>query len=165
MFTVFRGSWADRLVRTSAAPSRAAAYVASFLVCAPFVYHLAHRSTAFLGLLEDDYFYYAIVADKFITLGRTTYDGVTLTNGFHPLWFAILVGVRWLFGRFGAGFYVVLTSIILACLILTFELSRRFARQLGASPALAGAAAAVYSGGTARLFSGGMECVVAVPLF
>ena len=149
----------------SPAVNRAVAYLVSILVCAPYFYHLAHRSTAFLGLLEDDYFYYVIIADKLVTLGKTTYDGTTLTNGFHPLWFAILVGVRWIFGRFGTAFYVALALIVLACLIITFELGRRLARQLGAPPALAGAVAAIYSVGIARLFSGGMECVVAVPLF
>jgi hypothetical protein len=158
-------SYAPRLARTFPASSRAAAYLASMLVCAPFLYHLAHRSNAFLGLLEDDYFYYAIIADKLVTLGRTTYDGATLTNGFHPLWFAILTGLRWAFGRFGTAFYVALCLTFLAALALTFELGRRFAARLGASPVLAGIIAAVYSYGTARLFTGGMECVVAVPCF
>ena len=158
-------SWPEFCTRISPSINRAVAYLVSILVCAPYFYHLAHRSTAFLGLLEDDYFYYVIIADKLVTLGKMTYDGTTLTNGFHPLWFAILVCVRWVFGRFGTAFYIALALIVLACLIITFELGRRVARQLGASRALAGAVAAMYSVGTARLFSGGMECIVAVPLF
>jgi hypothetical protein len=144
---------------------RIAAYLTSLLVCAPFVYHVVHNSTAFIGLFEDDYFYYAIIADKLVSIGKLTYDNTTLTNGFHPLWFGVLSGLRWLLGRFGAAFYVSLSLIFFASLIVTFELGRRFAVRLGAAPAVAGSIAAIYSYGTARLYTGGMECVVAVPLF
>ena len=153
------------LVRLAPALCRLAAYVAFALVCAPFLYHLARGSAAYLGLLEDDYFYYAIVADKLFTLGKLTYDGTTLTNGFHPLWFAILAVLRAVFGRFGPTFYVALTVVSFAAMVATFELGRRFARELGASSALAAAIAAVYSVGTAKLLTSGMEAVVAVPLF
>jgi hypothetical protein len=155
---------ADWLGRRSAALSRAAAYTASFLVAAPFLYHLANGSTAYLGLLEDDYFYYAIIADKLVTLGRLTYDGTTLTNGFHPLWFGVLVALRAAFGRFGPAFYVALTAVSVASMIVTYELGRRFARELGASASFAPAAAAIYSVGTAQLLIIGMEAVLAVPL-
>jgi hypothetical protein len=141
-----------------------AAYLASILVSAPFFYHLAHGSQAYLGLLEDDYFYYAIVADNLLTQGRLTYDETTLTNGFHPLWFVVLASLRALCGSLGPAFYVTLTLVSLASMFVTFELGRQFAGKLGASPALAGAIAAVYSVGTAQLLTNGMESVVAVPL-
>lgn len=158
-------TWADGLGRRSAALCRAAAYTASFLVAAPFFYHLAKGSTAYLGLLEDDYFYYAIIADNLVALGRLTYDGTTLTNGFHPLWFGVIVALRALCGGFGPVFYAALTGVALAAMIATYELGRRFARELGASTRLAPAVAAIYSIGTARLMTVGMECVVAVPLW
>ncbi len=142
-----------------------AAYVAAVFVSAPYAYHLAHGSRAFLGLLEDDYFYYAIIADKLVTLGKLTYDGVTLTNGFHPLWFLVIWFLRLVCGRFGTAFYLGLTGVTFAAMIATYELGRRFARALGAPPALAPAVAAVYCLGTDRLFSMGMEATIAVPLF
>ena len=92
------------LARHAPALCRLAAYVASLLVAAPFLYHLARGSDAYLGLLEDDYFYYAIIADNFVTDGRVTYDGTTLTNGFHPLWFGVIVLLRAVCGRLGPGF-------------------------------------------------------------
>jgi hypothetical protein len=144
---------------------RGAAYVASLLAAAPFLYHLALESPAYLGLLEDDYFYYAIIADKLVTLGKLTYDGTTLTNGFHPLWFGLIVALRAIFGRFGAGFYVALTLVSVASMIATYELGRRLARRLGASNPLSAAVAVTYAVGTGRLLTTGMECVIAVPLF
>ena len=155
----------DWIARHAGALSRTAAYTTSFLIAAPFIYHLAHGSDAYLGLLEDDYFYYAIIADKLVTLGTLTYDGTTATNGFHPLWFGVVWAIRALCGRFGPAFYVALTLISLASMLVTYELARHFARRLGASASLAPAIAAVYSVGTGQLLTVGMESVLAVPLF
>ena len=69
---------------------RATAYLAALLVAAPLVYHVSRGSIAYLGLFEDDYFFYAIIADNLASLGRLTYDHRTLTNGFHPLWLLVL---------------------------------------------------------------------------
>ena len=49
---------------------------------------LWHRG-AIVGF--DDSYYYYLIADNFVRLGRLTFDGLTLTNGFHPLWLALLV--------------------------------------------------------------------------
>jgi hypothetical protein len=133
-------------------------------VAAPFLYQLAHRSNAYLGLLEDDYYYYAIIADKLLTLGKLTYDGTTFTNGFHPLWLAVIAALRAGCGRFGPVFYVALTLLACVSMCLTYELSRRFASALGVSKRQSAVIAAIYAFSTARLLADGMECVVAVPL-
>ncbi len=144
--------------------ARLVAYVSSIMVAAPLFYHLAHDSTAYLGLLQDDYFYYASLADNLVRHGRLTYDGIHLTNGFHPLWFGVIALIRLVFGRFGAPFYAALTIVVLASVAVTYELSARFARTLGARPAAAAVFSAMYSFGTAALMTTGMEAVVAVPL-
>lgn len=151
---------------THAAPriARSVAYVSFVLVAAPFFYHLTHDSTAFLGLFQDDYFYYASVADNLVRHGRLTYDGIHLTNGFHPLWFGVIALIRLMFGRFGAPFYLALTTIVLVSLAVTYELSVRFARALGMDPAAAAVFSAMYSVNTAMLMTSGMEAVLAIPL-
>src|SRR3954471_5489229 len=35
--------------------------------------------------LEDDSFYYVVIAKNIAEFGLSTFDGVTLTNGYHPL--------------------------------------------------------------------------------
>lgn len=40
--------------------------------------------------LADDAFYYYKIAANLFTLGRITYDGEQLSNGFHPLWLALI---------------------------------------------------------------------------
>lgn len=45
----------------------------------------------------DDAMYYPKVAAHLAREFRSTYDGVTLTNGYHPLWMVCLVPIYWLF--------------------------------------------------------------------
>ena len=116
-------------------------------------------------LLEDDYYYYATIADQLVATGKLTYDGATVTNGFHPLWFLVVVTLREVFGKFGTAFYVALTLVFIVSMLSTFELGRRFAMRLGASSGGSAVAAAIYSFSTGQLLTDGMECVIAVPLF
>ncbi len=44
----------------------------------------------------DDTFYYAQTAKNLAQHGIVSFDGVNLTNGFHPLWLFLLVPVYWL---------------------------------------------------------------------
>ncbi len=50
----------------------------------------------------DDAFYYFVVARNIVLGQGVTFDGLGPTNGFHPLWMALLVGVYALLGRGGA---------------------------------------------------------------
>jgi hypothetical protein len=150
--------------RHAGALSRAVAYFAAVAAVAPLLFHISQHSTAYLGLFEDDHFYYTKVADNFVKSGKLTYDGTTLTNGFHPLWFALIVLLRAACGSLGAGFYVALATVFLLSAIATYELGRCFALRLGASEPLSALVPAVYSLGTACLISTGMECAIAIPL-
>jgi len=38
----------------------------------------------------DDAFYYFVVAQHIVRDGKSTFDGFTFTNGYHPLWMALL---------------------------------------------------------------------------
>jgi len=45
---------------------------------------------------NDDAFYYYKVAQNVLNGRGFSFDGINLTNGFHPLWMAICLGVFWL---------------------------------------------------------------------
>jgi hypothetical protein len=47
----------------------------------------------------DDAYYYLLIARNWLTKGPSTFDGVHLTNGYHPLWMGILVLQYKLFGQ------------------------------------------------------------------
>jgi hypothetical protein len=49
-------------------------------------YHMQHGSI----FLEDDAYYYRVIAENLATTGHSTFDGQTLTNGYHPLWLLVM---------------------------------------------------------------------------
>ncbi len=60
--------------------------------------------------IEDDAFFYCRIADNFISEGFLSFDGLTATNGFHPLWMALLVLIRFVVGG-GTGFLVAAVTL------------------------------------------------------
>jgi hypothetical protein len=141
------------------------AYGCSIAAVAPFVYHVSRGAAGFLGLFEDDYFYYALIADKLVATGKLTYDGITTTNGFHPLWFVVVTVLRWTFGRFTPAFYLAFSAVALAAMLATYELGVRLGRRLGAAPVVAAVVPALFSLSAGRLLTSGLECVLAIPLY
>jgi hypothetical protein len=51
--------------------------------------------------VTDDFFYYVQVARNFALHGVSTFDGVHLTNGYHPLWMLVLALLWKVFGMGG----------------------------------------------------------------
>lgn len=49
-----------------------------------------------VALTEDDAYYYMNIALNIVKGNGVTFDGINLTNGFHPLWQIMLVPVYWL---------------------------------------------------------------------
>jgi len=43
------------------------------------------------GLFEDDAYFYFQIARNILDINQSTFDGISTTNGYHPLWMAILV--------------------------------------------------------------------------
>jgi hypothetical protein len=150
---------------SATASFRAAAWLGALLSVAPYFWHLATGSKAYLVPLEDDHYYYTVVADRLVSLGRFTFDGTTFTNGFHPLWLIVIAALRAVFGRFGTPYWIAFAVLLFACVAATFELSARLLRSLGASPWIAAGIASAFALGNERLAATGMEGAVAVPLF
>ncbi len=65
------------------------------LVARPFDFYLTN-------LLTDDAFYYFQIARHIAEGLGSTFDGITPTNGYHPLWLVILVGIYKWFSAGGA---------------------------------------------------------------
>jgi 4-amino-4-deoxy-L-arabinose transferase-like glycosyltransferase len=52
---------------------------------------LSQSSVTLLGIIPDDAFYYLQVARHIAESGMSTADGISRTNGYHPLWMAVCV--------------------------------------------------------------------------
>jgi len=76
----------------------------------------------------DDGLYYPKLAQNLVATGRCTYDGVTRTNGFHPLWLLMLLPVYATIGDSWAalqGVYGLVAGLQLTAMGLLFAAARR----------------------------------------
>jgi len=73
---------------------------------------LVDTEAAVLGLLSDDAFYYVKIAHSIGTGHGSSFDGLSTTNGYHPLWMLCMVGIQ------GNGLYAPLVaSMLLSALV------------------------------------------------
>ncbi len=115
-----------------------------------------------LGFFADDFFYYSLVAKNIAFHGVSTFDGTTITNGYHPLWLTILV-VLWRLGGEGHFLLLVLCTLIAAC-FATFSLTYALARHFGVTTPMALVGGLWSLGAFIVVAGGGMEGILAVPL-
>ena len=69
--------------------------VAAFIVLMAEIGGMATHGGLFA---EDDAYYYLVIARNIAHSGVSTFDQQSLTNGYHPLWLAVLVFQRLVFG-------------------------------------------------------------------
>jgi hypothetical protein len=129
--------------------SSVAALVVFVLLSAPLI---AARCVA-TGecYLEDDAHYYRVIAHRLVQSGTSSFDGQTLTNGYHPLWLLVLVGQALTLGsaaRITLLIELVLTSAGLWFLLGSFRSKSLFFRV---------AFAALYAVFIRRYAANGME--------
>src|SRR5688500_4736879 len=75
----------------------AAAVLVLVLITGP-MYHLLRGSDRYLMQPMDDFYYYLIPAQNIVEHGLSSFDGSTVTNGYHPLWMMCMVVLVALFG-------------------------------------------------------------------
>lgn len=122
------------------------------------------------GFFEDDFFYYAQVARNLVAHGTSSFDGVHLTNGYHPLWLLTLTALYAAFQ--GTAFLVAVQTASLALLLAFYVATLRTLERLGVpgieSKTWEGAplrlAALLLSLHVLLLFRYGMEVSAALPL-
>jgi len=112
---------------------------------------------------EDDCFYYLRVATNIAAGLGSTFNGIVPTNGYHPLWLAILAGVSCVSANpnFMAAF---LAAISFTSTVLTYFLARKLLRQAIEAPVLASALAIIVTFYSIPLLNTGMEVILTIPL-
>ncbi len=116
-----------------------------------------YPGTAYLAYVFDDFFYYAQVARNIYETGASTFDGKTLTNGYQPLWMAVLVGLMALVGGEDRAFLFAVSTVIFLCVVGVFFLAYALARRLVGERALASLLALQAAGFTLFLARTGVE--------
>jgi hypothetical protein len=111
---------------------------------------------------EDDFFYYVQIARNIVTLGKSTFDGTTLTNGYHPLWLWMLTVVWW--ASAPSHFFLVVDCIIAVCALSTYCAAFHLANQARLRP-LGCLLISFWTTGTYLTIAvSGMEVILTVPL-
>jgi len=73
-----------------------------------------------VDLVFDDAYYYLTIAYNIVNLGASTFDGITETNGYQPLWAWLLTAFEWMFRFDKLDLFRFL--LILNCLLLLLPL-------------------------------------------
>jgi hypothetical protein len=100
------------------------AFLASMMV------HLAYRGELYLTYFVDDFYYYLVVARNLAFHGASTFNGIQLTNGYHPFW---LLTIALLYRVFGIHltFFVALILVIWLLVCAGYVALRHTQRSLG----------------------------------
>jgi hypothetical protein len=95
-------------------------------------------------VLADDPFYYFTIARNFGRGHGLTFDGVSPTNGFHPLWLLLITPIFGLVQDAWLAIHLALT-LSAALDLVTLWLLHRLLRELGVSARVAAAFAILYA--------------------
>ncbi len=80
---------------------------------------------------SDDSFYYYKTAINIRKGFGSTFDTINFTNGYHPLWMLICVGLTFITTDIHAYFYIALVANLSIVLLLSLQLFRMFKESLG----------------------------------
>jgi hypothetical protein len=133
-----------------------------FLITAITVFSPFRYPHGFLAFYVDDFFYYLKVAQSIATTHLSTFDGTTLTNGYHPLWMATLVLLLTIFK--GKGFFLALAGLTTLAVMIAFHLSRAICSNYGVSSFGSSLISFLVCLWALKLMSVGMEATLAIPL-
>jgi hypothetical protein len=129
------------------------------------IYHLLGGNDHHLTLLEDDFFYYYIIAKHIVHEGRSTFDTITLTNGYHPLWMIVLVILEVLSFGSASVFFVLLSIVFCASAFFSFRFLSKLASIFPNGLYLTDAGLVFGFLFALRLIVTGLEAVMVVPLY
>jgi hypothetical protein len=102
-------------------------------------------SDASVGLPADDFYYYLVPAKQLVHTGISTFDGVTWTNGYQPLWFLVVVLLVLASGDSDPLLFALLGVVNAMLCALIFVQVRRVSLQLRLAPSLAVAVGLAWS--------------------
>lgn len=134
----------------------AVALTAIATVTLPF---LSHRILAYYA---DDFFYYLQIAHNLAEHGRSTFDGTTLTNGYHPLWLLVVTALYLCGGD--RGVFVGIAVLTVAATVSTYQMTRMLLGRYSIHPVIAGFWAAWAALFALSMDRSGMEVILTVPL-
>jgi hypothetical protein len=84
----------------------------------------AYPGSLYLSFFTDDFFYYLVIAKNIALHSVSTFNGIQLTNGYHPLWLALMAAVYKALGQ-SRGLFIAIVAIIWLLVVSSFFVLRR----------------------------------------
>ncbi|WP_348266739.1 hypothetical protein P8936_12540 [Edaphobacter paludis] len=114
------------------------------------------------GFFEDDFFYYVQTASNFALRGISSFDGIHLSNGYHPLWMLLLTGLLRLTS--GTAFLVAVQVVTLVAIFAFYFALVNLLDSVALDFKFRRLAALLLSLHALLLFRYGMEVTLSLPL-
>jgi len=128
-------------------------------------YHLINGSDGYLTFHIDDFYYYLITAKNIVLHGSSTFDGITVTNGYHPLWMLMLLPLVAIAGGTGVTFFYLFLGLLLVLALYTAKLYWDIGSLLLPESRWRHITTFIASAFSIKLIFLGMETSIAIPIF
>jgi hypothetical protein len=134
------------------------------VIASAWIFYTPLRDPArIMSFVEDDFYYYLKVAQNVASGLGSTFNGIQRTNGYHPLYFVVLVFMS-KFAASLAGIFRGLWLLWVVAAAATFLSARKLLERPGNGPFLTNALALVFLIPCVHIFCQGMEVVLTLPL-
>jgi hypothetical protein len=133
------------------------------LASAWIFYTPLRNPTRIMPFVEDDFYYYLKVAQNVVAGVGSTFNGIHRTNGYHPLYFVLLVFIS-KFATSLVGVFRGLWLLWIVAAAATFLSARKLLERPGSGPFLTNALALVFLIPCVHIFCEGMEVTLTLPL-
>ncbi len=101
-------------------------YIITTLISLFSLYTFYNNQYALSAFVPDDYFYYTTIADTILQKGMSSFDGITLTNGYQPLYLILFVVFAFIAGSTKSfAFYLFLQVLIISSSIYIYRTCNR----------------------------------------
>lgn len=138
------------------------AFVGAIYGIAPFVLQ-ARDADLPPSLFFDDFFYYVVIVRNTLDGYISSFDRLSVTNGYHPLWFLVLLAIGAILGT-GFWFLVVVHLLVTLLCCVASAAAHRLLREEGFRGLPLETATVFVFIAALYVASGGMEVALAVPL-
>lgn len=120
-------------------------------------------SDRMLAYAQDDFYYYLTITRNLVTGHGSTFDGTTLTNGYHPLYFLLLLGVEKISTSLRAAYSVLWLLDVVSAVAIFVAVRTLLARRVSNVLITNGFAVAMVALSSLRIMQQ-MEVTLTLPL-
>ncbi|MGI4758647.1 MAG: hypothetical protein ACRYGF_17575 [Janthinobacterium lividum] len=133
------------------------------VLCCAWIFSVPLRSHgSLLGFAQDDLYYYLKAAQNLASGHGSAFDGTTLTNGYHPLYFLMWTCASF-FVHSLRGIFRLLWVLDVVSAVTIFLAARRIFRRISANAVLSNAFAVIVMAPCIATISFQMEVTLALP--